>query len=263
MKPFYQDALVTIYHADFRKIPAEVWPAEARCVVTDPPYEETGLAWDRWPRGWPGHIARALPGVHSLWCFGSLRMFMDRARDFRAWRLAQDIVWEKHNGTSLHNDRFRKVHELAAHYYRAGLAWGDVFKAPVIHTVEEARRRAPIQRQGAPGHWSHLNREECTYEYSGKRLARSVMYAPSVREGVSHATPKPVPILRDLITYSCPADGVVIDPMCGSGSTLLAAKELGRRAVGADGDRAACEEAAERCSQSTFALALGGPPFSS
>ncbi len=239
-----------------------MWPAAARLILTDPPYEETGLAWDRWPKGWPAWALSAMPGVQSLWCFGSLRMFQDRARDFRRWKLAQEIVWEKHNGSSLHNDRFRKVHELAAHYYPAGLKWANVFKSPIVHTVEESRRRAPIQRQGAPGHWNHMNREECTYEYAGKRLARSVMFAPSVREGVRHSTPKPIPILRDLITYSCPPSGVVIDPMCGSGSTLVAAKELGRRAVGCDGDRAACEEAAERCSQSMFALIPGNPPFS-
>lgn len=251
MRPFYQDELVTIYHSDFRQV--RDW-ADVRCVVTDPPYVETDLAWDVWPKGWPAWILKHMPAVQSLWCFGSLRMFTDRAAEFRGWRLAQDIVWEKPNGSSLHADRFRKVHELAAHFYPKAIPWGSVYNSPIVHTIEEARRRAPIKRQGRPGHWAHINRAECTYDYSGQRLARSVIYAPSVREGVGHATPKPVAILRDLVACSCPPGGTVADPMCGSGSTLVAAKELGRRAIGCDGDLAACREAAERCAQSMLAI---------
>lgn len=257
MKPFYRDELVTIYHADFREVTE--WGG-AQCVVTDPPYEETGLAWDKWPDDWPAWLLKNIPTVQNLWCFGSLRMFLDRAAEFKGWRLAQDVVWEKHNGSSLHADRFRKVHELAAHFYRAKLPWSEVYKSPIIHTVEESRKRAPIRRSGQPGHWGKIDRAECSYEYAGERLARSVIYAPSVRQGVGHATPKPVTILRDLITYSCPPDGAVIDPMCGSGSTLVAAKELSRRAIGVDGDIAACREAVERCTQSMLALSPGERP---
>jgi adenine-specific DNA-methyltransferase len=55
------------------------------------------------------------------------------------------------------------------------------------------------------------------FRYTGNRL---------------HPTQKPVCALKPLIEAFCPADGIVLDPFAGSGSTLVAAKELGRRSLG-------------------------------
>ena len=53
-----------------------------------------------------------------------------------------------------------------------------------------------------------------------------------------HPTQKPTEALEPLIHAFCPADGIVLDPFCGSGSTLLAAQNTGRRYVGIELDRA-------------------------
>jgi len=71
-KPYWTDGQVSLYLGDCR----EVLPAfgvTADCVVADPPYGETSLAWDRWPDGW---LDAAAGVTSSLWCFGSLRMFL-------------------------------------------------------------------------------------------------------------------------------------------------------------------------------------------
>jgi DNA modification methylase len=64
---------------------------------------------------------------------------------------------------------------------------------------------------------------------------------------VGHPTPKPVDLMRRLLA-DCP-EGVVADPFAGSGSTLRAAKDLGRTAVGVESDERFCELAALSCSQ--------------
>ncbi len=72
-----------------------------------------------------------------------------------------------------------------------------------------------------------------------------------------HPTQKPVGLMRWSIERSgAPEGSVVLDPYMGSGTTLMAAKDLGRRAIGIEIEERYCEIAAERCRQEV--LDLGG-----
>src|ERR1700689_4440227 len=97
LKPYYDDGQVQLFLGDCR----EVLPAlglEADLVLADPPYVSTSLGWDRWPDGW---LEVAAGVSRSMWCFGTLRLFMDRAGEFAGagWKLSHDVIWEKHNGS--------------------------------------------------------------------------------------------------------------------------------------------------------------------
>jgi site-specific DNA-methyltransferase (adenine-specific) len=64
-----------------------------------------------------------------------------------------------------------------------------------------------------------------------------------------HLTTKPLSWMRRLVTdFSSPGD-IILDPFCGSGSTLRAAKDLGRKAIGVETSEAYCELAAKRLAQ--------------
>jgi DNA modification methylase len=64
-----------------------------------------------------------------------------------------------------------------------------------------------------------------------------------------HPSPKPVGLMRDLIRVVVPPGGVVLDPFMGSGSTLVAARDLGRRAIGIEVEESYCRLTVNRLAQ--------------
>lgn len=82
------------------------------------------------------------------------------------------------------------------------------------------------------------HRHEMAYVLTKGRPSRHVTHGESdVREwrytgNLHHPTEKPVSALWPLIDHLCPKDGLVLDPFCGSGSTLLAAREVHRDYLG-------------------------------
>lgn len=242
MKPYFTDGTVELYHGDFREIVPDL-QYSFDLVVADPPYGETSLAWDRWPDKWPAFIADY---TQAMWCFGSMRMFADRGEEiWPYWNLSQDVVWEKHNGTGFASDRFKRVHEHVLHLYRGG--WSEVHH-DTPKTVYTGPREPHVRKskRSDPTHTGKIGSN--VYDDDGMRLARSVLKFQSVRGGI-HPTEKPVELLQMLVHYGCPLTGVVLDPFAGSGSTLVAARNLGRRAVGIEAREEQCEKTANRLSQ--------------
>ena len=245
MKPYYEDAGITLYHCDYRAVVSQI--DVVNCAIVDPPYAQTSLEWDIWAQEWPTHIEAR---VRSMWVFGTLRMFMDRRHEFCRWKMSQDLVWEKHNGSSFHADRFRRVHESVAHFYVG--AWEEIYKA--VPTTPDATSRQ-VRRKQRPTHMGHIEAGSYESHDGGPRLQRSVIYEPSCHGYADNETQKPLGILRPLIEFSCPPGGTILDPFCGAGSVLVAAKEAGRKAIGVDVREEQCEATARRLSQEVMAFA--------
>lgn len=248
MKPYYADETVQLYLGDMR----EVLPAlglTADCVVADPPYGETSLPWDRWPDGW---LDVAAIFTSSLWCFGSLRMLLRRRDEFASagWKLSQDVVWRKQQGTGFSADRFRRVHEAVAHWYRGD--WRGIH-----HVAVRVPYSGPGSRHGHHGGDNHVGHmgaiQNKPWVEDGTRLASSVFEVRNMhRRGALHPTEKPVDLLRPLIEYACPVGGLIVDPFAGSAATLVAARLSGRRAIGIEANEQYAERAAKRLAQTTL-----------
>ncbi len=247
MKPYYERDDITIYHGDCREVLPLLAADAVDVVITDPPYGDTSLEWDARVSGWLPLIEPLLNASGSLWLFGSLRSFLAQADDFAGWRFAQDIVWEKHNGSNFHADRFNRVHEQAAQFYPKGRAWSEVHHTPV--TTPDATRRVGRRKERPQHHLGQRGPSEYVSRDGGPRLMRSVIKVRSTHGYAEHPTQKPTGIVSPLVEYSCPSGGLVLDPFMGSGTTLRAAKDLGRKAIGIEIEERYCEIAAQRLSQ--------------
>ena len=237
MKAYYAGSGVTIYHGYSLQVVQGL--ERSALVITDPPYGDTSLGWDKRIDHWPAEIVRACLPNASLWCFGSLRMFYES--DFSPWKLAQDIVWEKHNGSSFHADRFKRVHEHVVQFYLG--EWSSVYKSPVCSNDATART---VRRKQRPPHMGEIDGGFYRSEDGGPRLETSVQYFRSCHGSAVHPTQKPVDLIALLLKYSAAPGMTVLDPFMGSGSTLVACKRFGIPAVGIEIDERYCEAAARR-----------------
>lgn len=254
-EPYYTDEHVTLYLGDLRDVLPTLTVRPDSCV-TDPPYEETVASWDRWPDGWIQAVGDVLPPAASLWMFGSTRLMLARATEFKGWKYAQEMLWGKRNGSAPGSrDRLNKVHEWAFHWYRG--RWGDLH-----HEWEREPSDQPdkgyVRKLGrAAGH--QRTSRETAWQDDGTRQPRSLTWiveAPSVRYAKRHQDEKPLACVIPLVRECTPPGGLVLDPFAGSGTTAVAARMLGRRALLVEGDEAHCYAIATRLQDE---LLLGVP----
>lgn len=245
MKPYYNHGGIMIFHGDCVEVMRHIDQVPS-LVIADPPYGDTALGWDKRIDGWPQEAFYRVAENASLWCFGSFRMFYE-CDGFAPWRLAQDLIWEKHNGSSFHADRFKRVHEHVVQFYRGD--WTAVYKNPVIENVGAERKT--VRRKMQPAHTGTIG----THFYDeSKRFMRSVIYQRSCHGEAVHPTQKPIDLIATLLQYSAEPGKLVLDPFMGSGSTLVACKQRGLPAIGIEIDEAYCAAAVKRLSQEVLDL---------
>lgn len=241
------------YQGDCRTV-MRAWPSGiADACITDPPYGDTSLEWDRRCDGWVAEVSRVLKPTACIWVFGSMRFLATVFAEMEGagFRYAQDIVWEKQNGSGFHADRFRRVHEHAIQFYRG--TWGDLFKAPQF-TMDAVAKA--VRRKRRPAHFGAIGDGLYVSEDGGPRLMRSVIDVNNEHGKAVHPTQKPLGILEPLLNYSVPPGGIVIDPFLGSGSTGIAAEMLGRRWIGCELNPDYMAAQAERTRQQGLTLEM-------
>lgn len=225
---------VDLTNGDCLEFMANMPDGFADCIVTDPPYGDTALAWDVLDPRWIGAAHRCLAPNGTAWVFGSMRMFLAVARKFEeaGFEYRQDIVWQKQNGSGFQPGKFQRVHEIAIQFRKRGAADGGLFRADV-RFGDQPRRQSTRKRQ--PPHRGDTGGTGAAVATG--YVPQTVIFKRNCNGFAVHPTQKPVNLIRTLIEASCPPGGVVFDPFTGSGTTGVAARAAGRRFVGCELDR--------------------------
>jgi site-specific DNA-methyltransferase (adenine-specific) len=212
--PFYQDDFVVIYHGDWRTVMPFI---TADVLVTDPPY---------------GYAFKSSKGGR-----------------FKHKMIAND-------------DDLAERDELLA-------AWGDDRPALVFGSWKRDRpagtrnvlvwhklgHGAGMGDLNLPWGFSHEEIYVKGHGFTGKRVGSVLEHrSPSngsalhLRNPREHPNQKPVSLMRDLLEKCQPA-WVILDPFMGSGATLRAAKDMGRKAIGIELELEYCQSAARLLGQ--------------
>jgi len=150
--------------------------------------------------------------------------------------------------------RFAISMQEAGWILRNDLIWA---KRNVIPRPETDRLRLSHE------HWFHFvlrrphSRPEYFYDLRGcEDGARDVVMCGSVREEDGHSATFPAELIRPRILSSCPADGLVLDPFCGTGRSVCEAARLGRGGLGFELSETYAS-AAQAAAQDTFTETQG------
>jgi site-specific DNA-methyltransferase (adenine-specific) len=221
---YYQDDFVTLYHGDCLTEHREWLTADV--LVTDPPY---GMAYVSSSSKYKGKTAAIAGDGDTLARDGVIAAWGKRpGLAFGTWRTPKPestrltLTWDK--GVS------PGMGDLA-------LPWG--LSTEEIYVL---------------GSWPAIKPGGRFWEGGTPSRAASVLRVDTLNSQAidrpDHPTPKPIPLMERLIE-KCPP-GVIADPFAGSGATLLAAKNLGRRVIGVELEEKYCEIIAKRCAQDVF-----------
>jgi DNA modification methylase len=239
-----------VFEGDCLEALAELPSGSIDLTYLDPPFNTgqmqkagNGVYDDRWPtmRDYLGFMEPRLREIHRvLKPEGSVllhcdwrtchhfRLMLDEL--FGAERFVNHLIWHYGLGGSSPR-RFARKHDDIL-YYAKGEDYS--FEPPMVPATSNRMK-------------------------GQHKKASDVIAIPSINnmadERVGYPTQKPLTLLELLIKACCPANGVVLDPFCGSGTTLLAAMRCGRRYIGIDSNPEAVRIARRRCDQNAEVMA--------
>ncbi len=219
---------MTIMQGDALQTMLSIPAGSVDAIITDPPYGLTAASWDAAP-DWPEFFAacwRVLKPAGALIVFSAQPtaaelICLEKARYRYEW------IWEKANAVGILNANRMplRAHEHILVFYRKAPTWNKV----PIPNQRGRRFRYAQSRHPTATYKSALNTGAVCED--GSRCPRSVVYYAREQHTV-HPTQKPTALVRMLIEqYTLPGQ-LVLDPYMGSGTTLVAAAEVGRRGYG-------------------------------
>lgn len=225
MKPYYQDESVTLYHGDALTILPAIDASAVALVATDPPYG----------------VAVAVD--NTRFTGGS------RTKDRATVQPRRKVHGDEHPFDPTPLLRFRRLVLFGAQNFAARLPTSNGW---IVWDKRAGLEDVPDWPLGEGElAWTNVTGAVRFFRNRWFGLVRD-----AERGEHYHPTQKPLALMRWIVQSWSKEGDVILDPFAGSGTTLVAAKQTGRRAIGIEIDEGYCRVAAERLSQNV--LDLGG-----
>lgn len=217
MKPYYEHGGVMIFNCDNREILSEL--EEVDCLITDPPY---GIGYK--PQK---HNSKRSMGNRNFCATDQLigdtgNLDFDASTIYEQFKNCGQVWW----GANNYADSLPRSRGWLVWYKADGMERTDFGHAELAWTSLDM----PIR---------------------GKNYLWMGMCKKGEHTRAVHPTQKPVAIMVWCLSFF-PDAHTILDPFMGSGTTLLAAKQLGRKAIGIEIEERYAEIAAKRLSQEYF-----------
>jgi hypothetical protein len=225
MKPYYDDGTCTIYHGDCREVRLDWVPV----LITDPPYERSEARDVLFAMVGDGNYETAAifgyPEALVSWCVAAQ---------------ATPDEWVTWWPTNKPETRARSILPRSSEHIAI---FGVTPGAGILNRPRTTAGAAIATRWGR----SEIARENDVW----RDPAPGVMFNARLRQ---HPNEKPVSLMTKLVQLCSTPEQVILDPFMGSGTTLRAAKDLGRHAIGIEIEERYCEIAARRLGQEVLAF---------
>jgi site-specific DNA-methyltransferase (adenine-specific) len=221
---YYNDELVTIYNGDCRDILSVLPDKSIDLILTDPPF--------------------FMPAVHYQSRVNWQRTWGDTSILATFW----DVILEKSIPKLKETGHFITFcnHESYPVFYPCMYRYFDYMKSIVWD-----KKKVGLGRTWRNQHELIIAARwhKAIFNNDGKLRADVLSYEATRSQNREHPVEKPTPLLADLIEPTTHKGGIVLDLFMGSGTTLLAAKNLGRKAIGIEIDKHYCEVSSQRMRQ--------------
>jgi site-specific DNA-methyltransferase (adenine-specific) len=232
MSIYYQDDYVTLYHGDSLELMSSFANESFDCVITDPPYTERTHKKAR---------ANTATGVREGISFNAFTTESLNSALAECGRLTKG--WVVATLDYNHAFAYETAPPLGLRQMRIGV-WVKNNPMPQITGDRPAQGWEAISYLHKPG--------KAVWNGGGQHGN----YVSNLAAPTGHPTPKPLIMVSSFIERFSNPNEIVLDPFAGGGTTLLAARNLGRKVVGIEIDEKWCELIAKRLSQQTFDFEL-------
>jgi len=249
MQPYYEHNGITIYHGDCLEVMPTLPDHSLDAVICDPPYGTTASEWDSpipldamWRE-----LKRLIKPRGAIVLFGQ-EPFSSLLRTSNPSWYKYDWIWDKHMPTGYLNAKHQPLrqHELISVFCSGVATYNPLLRKGALRTKGGMRRTSSVWGQ-------HHSTTRISDEYYPTTIIS--MNNGNRLDGL-HPNQKPLALMEYLITTHTNPGDTILDFTAGSGTTLRAAKNLGRCAIGIEIGVEYVEVAVRRLSQEVMELAV-------